>query len=216
MPCDTVSPMLSSGGQASASIHELFHKQERVWAEHVRLAGTGDHSALARLFDESSPLVYGVALRILGNPADAEEITMDVYTQVWRIATQFDAARGNVSTWLIMLARSRALDRVRAGQRRRESPGPLSESAATRSTVALPDHMFLLNQVRAVLLAALDELSPEQREAIELAFFSELTHTELSAKLSVPLGTVKTRIRLGLIRLRELLGPLVEGRSGQR
>jgi RNA polymerase sigma-70 factor (ECF subfamily) len=176
------------------------------WDDCLAGIAQGDAEALARLYDGTSQLVYSLAVRILGNQSDAEEVTMDVYTQVWRNCRNFDARRGSVTAWLVMLARSRAIDRLRsrAGHRQREEPldGVPEVSAPTLS----PEQVAALGQQRRLVRAALARLSPEQREAIELAFFSGLSHAEVAARTGQPLGTVKTRIRLAMMRLRELLG----------
>jgi 1-acyl-sn-glycerol-3-phosphate acyltransferase len=179
---------------------------ELRWNQCMERIAQGDGEALGRLYDGTHSLVYGLALRILGDTADAEEVTLDVYSQVWKTAGNFDLYRGTVSAWLVMLARSRAIDRLRAGAARRqreETRGELPDAPA--STVS-PEEVSLLSQQRRLVRAALDTLAPEQREAIELAFFSGLSHSELASRLGQPLGTVKTRIRLGMMKLRELLG----------
>jgi RNA polymerase sigma-70 factor (ECF subfamily) len=158
------------------------------------------------LYDGTHPLVYGLALRILGDVADAEEVALDVYTQVWRTAGNFDPRRGSVSAWLVTLARSRAIDRLRSAAARRQREESRPELPEAPAAARSPEEASLLGQRRVRVRAALARLLPEQREAIELAFFSGLTHSELAARLGQPLGTVKTRIRLGMMKLRELLG----------
>jgi RNA polymerase sigma-70 factor (ECF subfamily) len=148
--------------------------------------------------------VYGIALRVLRNEADAEEVTSDVYLQVWRNAATFDSTRGSVNAWLTMLARSRSIDRLRARNRgqREETLDTIANFPAAGGT---PEAASWLGQQRARVRAAMQFLSPEQREVIELAYFSGLTQSELAERLQQPLGTVKTRIRLGMIKLRERL-----------
>jgi RNA polymerase sigma-70 factor (ECF subfamily) len=175
------------------------------WGQYISAAAGGQQEALASLYDESSRLVYAIAFRILGNSADAEEVTLEVYTQIWRHARDYSAERGTPSTWLVMLARSRALDKVRSRDTRRQRETPLEEVAAARSPEDPPEQAALLSQQRSMVRAAMAILAPEQREAIELSFFSGLTHTELAEKLGQPLGTVKTRIRLGMMKLRQVL-----------
>jgi RNA polymerase sigma-70 factor (ECF subfamily) len=158
------------------------------------------------LYDETSSLVYGVIHRILMNPADSEEVTLDVYTQVWRSAGDFSRERGTVTSWILMLARSRALDRFRSRQRRTGQETVLDELTPVQSAGEQPDDLAVLGQERRLMRTALETLAPEQREAIELAFYGGLSHTELAEKLGQPLGTVKTRIRLGMTKLRQALG----------
>jgi len=176
-----------------------------LWGQFITAAAAGEQQALARLYDESSRLVYSIAYRILGNGADADEVTLDVYTQVWRHAHSYSSERGTPSTWLVMLARSRALDKLRSRDTRRQKEAPLDEVATAQSAEDAPEHAAFLSEQRTLVRAAMSVLAPEQREAIELSFFSGLTHTELAEKLGQPLGTVKTRIRLGMIKLRQVL-----------
>jgi RNA polymerase sigma-70 factor (ECF subfamily) len=176
-----------------------------AWKRYLDRCAAGDQSAMAQLYDESSSLVYSVALRMLGDAADAQEVTLDVYMQVWRTSATYDPNRGKATAWLVTLARSRAIDRLRSrgGRDRRELP--ILQSEEMRSDSASPELVTDTAQRRRRIIAALATLSREQREAIELAFFSGLTHRELAERLGQPLGTVKTRIRLGMMKLREQL-----------
>jgi RNA polymerase sigma-70 factor (ECF subfamily) len=175
-----------------------------VWDEYVRRAAAGEPEGLSSLYDESSSLVYGVILRILGNEADAEEVTSDVYTQVWRQAKNFQTQRGTVQSWLVMLARSRAIDRLRSSQRlKREQPE--EEASEFASPDPNPEQRRVEKEQTERVRRALEALAPAQREAIEMAFYGGYTQTELAEKLGQPLGTVKTRIRLGMMKLREHL-----------
>ncbi len=171
----------------------------------VRQIANGAQQGLAALYDRTSSLVYSVALQILRDPADAEEVTLDVYLQVWRSAAKFDPARASVSTWLVMLARSRAVDRLRSGMTRKSRESALEGVADPASGEAAPDQQTILKLEQRRVRAAMATLEPEQRRTIELAFFGGLTHSELAKKLGQPLGTVKTRIRLGLMKLRQAL-----------
>jgi RNA polymerase sigma-70 factor (ECF subfamily) len=179
--------------------------REQVWREFLDRARTGDHDAFAAFYDATSSFVYSLALRIVGNQADAEEVAMDVFTQVWRNPSRFDEQRGGVAAWLAMIARSRALDRVRAaGARRRweEPTDDLEEPAAPDS----PEQEASLDQERRNIARALAALSADQRQAIELAYYGGLSQSELAEHLGLPLGTVKTRVRLGMMKLREQMG----------
>ena len=174
---------------------------ERAWSGYVRRIVTADQGALASLYDATNHLVYGMALRILGNPADAEEVTLDIYTQVWRTASHFDEQRGSVLAWLMIMARTRSIDRLRsrANQSRHEELLALSPDVAPVVTANQPG-------IEREVQTALAALAPEQREAIELAYWYGYSHAELAGRLGQPLGTVKTRIRLGMIKLRSQLG----------
>jgi RNA polymerase sigma-70 factor (ECF subfamily) len=162
-----------------------------------RMAG-GNAAALGELYDRFAGLVHGLALRILREPADAEDVVQEVFLQAWRQASRYDRARGTPEGWLCIMARTRALDRVRRRQSRREDP----EDAAPQGT-GTPRREDDL-----AVRKALGGLSADQRAALELAYFEGLTHTEIADRLGEPLGTIKTRIRTGLLRLREALSPL--------
>ena len=177
-----------------------------VWALQVERAAAGDADALARLYDGTVRLVYGLALRILRDTGGAEEITEDVYMQVWRQAARYDPARGSVVRWLLTVTRSRAIDRLRAGASQREHHAPLDEAGDVLDTAPGPEHAATEGERRTLVRAALARLSDDQREAIELAYFRGMSHSEIATRLGAPLGTVKTRIRLGMDRLRTSLG----------
>ena len=175
----------------------------------VQRVATGDQSALATLYDTTNRLVYGLVLRVLGDVSSAEEVLLDVYTQVWRQAASYDANRGAPLAWLTTIARSRAIDRLRSGwqdQRRKESLDVLGDTPAG---AASPEEMTVASERQKFVREALDSLTPEQREVIELAYYSGLSHSEIAAKLNQPLGTVKTRTRLGMMKLREALAPML-------
>jgi RNA polymerase sigma-70 factor, ECF subfamily len=190
----------------SSEVEPTPHTQPHAaWKNYLDRTAAGDHSALAQLYDESSPLVHSVALRVLGDPAEAEEVTLDVYVHVWRTAATYDSGRGTVTAWLVTLARSRAVDRMRSRAGRHKREQLIFQFHEMCADLASPETEAELAQRRSRILAALDTLSPQQREAIELAFFSGLTHSELADRLGQPLGTVKNRIRLGMMKLREQL-----------
>jgi RNA polymerase sigma-70 factor (ECF subfamily) len=177
----------------------------------AQLAG-GDERALASLYDCTNRIVYGLALRILGDPSSAEDVTMEVYLQVWRTAESYDPRRGAVSSWLVTLARSRAIDCLRRRKARRaELEENVDEVVNLRDSRPGPELASVDAARSRIVQKALADLSPDQREAIELAYFSGLSHTEVAAHMGLPLGTVKTRIRLGMLNLRKLLGPYAEG-----
>ncbi|PWU05886.1 MAG: hypothetical protein C5B51_13450 [Terriglobia bacterium] len=182
--------------------------RETAWRGYLLLVAAGDQSALAAFYDESSQLVYSLVLRVLGDVADAEEVAMDVYTQVWKSAGTYDDSRGNVTAWLMTLARNRAIDRLRSRNTRLQKEAPLPEAFDFPASSISPERETQETQRRRRVAAALQTLSPEQREVVQLAFFSGLTHSELATRLQQPLGTVKTRIRMGMMKLREQLEPL--------
>jgi len=176
--------------------------QDAVWAALlVRIAG-GDSSALTALIDETKPVIFGNALRLLGLRADAEEIAMDVYAQVWRMAETYDPQRAGVLTWMLNIARSRAIDRLRSRARQQRSYEGLYFECSSASD---PESYIACRETREHLDQALQALPLEQRRAIELAYFRGYSLTEVASLLGHPLGTVKSRIRYGLIRMRRLM-----------
>lgn len=166
----------------------------------------GDEASLAELYDDTSAAVHGLVLHILRDRADAEEITLDVYVQAWSQAKRFDAARGTVSAWLLTLARTRAIDRLRSRRGSGASARPhevsLDAAAGAESPGAGPLDASAFGEKRARLRAAFGALNPSEREAVSLAYYFGLTHSEIADRLDLPLGTVKTRIRSALKKLR--------------
>ena len=173
----------------------------------VTAMAAGQEPAMGELYDLTSGLVHGVALRMLENPQDAEEVVLDVFMKAWRNASTYSADRGSVIAWLVMMARSVAIDRIRS---RNAQPKTLDLASVTvpepMGSEATPEQAIDQNERRTRIQLALSELPTEQREALILAFFGGLSHAELAERLGQPLGTIKTRIRLGLRRLRSLLG----------
>ncbi|MCI0621799.1 MAG: sigma-70 family RNA polymerase sigma factor [Acidobacteria bacterium] len=184
--------------------------------EKLRAIAAGDAEAMASFYDATRSLVYGLALSILRNPADADEIAVDVYAQVWRTAGRFDPKRAPASAWLLLLTRSRALDRLRsAGNRARqlEQPVDVTSQSQFHSTSDVsrairscnPEVSLSIRQQKERVQAAIRRLPTNQRKTIELAFFAGYTHCELAAVLRLPLGTVKTHVRSALSQLRAFL-----------
>jgi len=182
-------------------------KSEPEWADLMRRAACGDHSALAAFYDATSQLVFGLALRILGDRDAAEDAVVEVYSQVWREANGYDPQRGTPYTWLLTLTRSRAIDMLRA-RKREPVNDPLDAATEVESSAPTPEDVSVAAQRHRMVRRALDGLSMEQREAIELAYFRGLSHSEIALQLGQPLGTIKTRIRLGMMRMREQLAHL--------
>jgi RNA polymerase sigma-70 factor (ECF subfamily) len=173
----------------------------------------GEHAALAELYDATSHLVFGLALRILGDRDAAEDAVIEVYTQAWRDARAYDGGRGTPASWLMTLTRSRAIDLLR-GRRRELATDPLESAADVASSLPDPEQANADAERHRFVRDALSSLSREQREPIELAYFGGLSHTEIAMKLGQPLGTIKTRIRLGMMRLREALEHLSPAAAG--
>lgn len=171
----------------------------------VRQVARGDGPAFERLYGRVANTVYGIIRRVLRDPAQSEEVTQEVLVEVWRTATRFDSERGSATTWIHTMAHRRAIDRVRAAQ----SAHDRDARVARREHV--PAYDEVAEQVEARLeqqqvRRCLDHLTDLQRESVNLAYYSGYTYREVSELLDVPLGTVKTRMRDGLIRLRDCLG----------
>jgi RNA polymerase sigma-70 factor (ECF subfamily) len=164
----------------------------------LRRLTAGDHLALGEVYDRYAGLVNGLALRILRDRTEAEDVVQEVFVQIWRQAARFDPARGSPEAWICTMARTRALDRLRRRASRREEP---SEAAPGATETPRTEQALAIRK-------ALDTLSTDQRRALELAYYEGLTQTEIAARLDEPLGTIKTRIRTALIRLRDVLGPV--------
>lgn len=187
---------------------------DEAWAVHLEKIARGDEAAFARLYDESSPFVFGLILRMLADQADAEEVTLDVYHEVWRKAVSFNSRRGQAAGWLMMLARSRAIDHIRSRAARRRTEQPLPAGFPDGGAGGDHDGAGRVEPQRQAVKQALATLSPQQRELIELAFYSGYTQSELASRLGLPLGTVKTRMRLAMAKLRDLLGRAPEPGGG--
>ncbi len=182
---------------AQTSDSELLHAVAR-----------GDEQSLAFLYDRYRLILFGLITRILHSRPEAEDVLQDVFIQVWKRAADFDESRGRPFTWLVTLARSRAIDRLRAlDSRQRTADASVLDMPEAVSDAA--EDAFKSEQ-REVVRKALDELPADQREALVLGYFEGLTQSEIAVKLAAPLGTVKTRMRSGMIKLRELLGEKIK------
>lgn len=176
--------------------------QDFVWAELVRRIVSGDSSALRSLIDETKPIVFASALRILSLRADAEEITMDVYSHVWNMASSYDVRRGGVLTWMLSIARSRGIDRLRSRARQERSYEGLCLECGSAADL---EGNVASGEAGRQVRQAIQALPFEQRRAIELVYFGGYSMIEVASRLGHPLGTVKSRIRYGLLRMRRLL-----------
>lgn len=177
---------------------------EDEWLQLVRAIASGDQSALYSLYQQTHRIVFTLIVRIIMNRETAEEVTLDVFHEVWQRASSYDPANGSVVGWIMNQARSRAIDRLRFDQRKKRVNTYPHDLRPTTDIVD-PQQACLFEEQSRVLRDALEVLTPEERKAIETAFFSELTYEQTATKLNQPLGTVKTRIRSGLGKLREAL-----------
>jgi RNA polymerase sigma-70 factor, ECF subfamily len=195
--------------KSSATLGDVLYAKskapvpEQDWAMLVRSIAAGEEQALHALYERAHRIVFTLILRITANRETAEELTIDVFHDVWRRASGYDAANGTVLGWIMNQARSRAIDRLRFESRKKRSHvgdvQPLAEVAAD------PCDVLELRQQGEALHAALAALTPDERQAIETTFFAGLTHAEAAVRLNQPLGTIKTRIRSGLHKLRHVL-----------
>ena len=165
--------------------------------------------ALDRLYERYQTMVYHLALKILNSREGADEVVYDVFWQVWREAAHYDAQRGSVGAWLAILARSRAIDALRTRRGNLAAGDKLSAQSVATSPADDPEEIASLQQRAQLVRNALESLPADQRAALELSFFGGLTHVEIAEQLAEPLGTVKTRIRAAMLRLRERLRPLL-------
>jgi RNA polymerase sigma-70 factor, ECF subfamily len=184
--------------QAQTSDSELLHAIAR-----------GDEQALASLYDRYRLILFGLILRILHSRPEAEDVLQDVFIQVWKRAADFDESRGRPFTWLVTLCRSRTIDRLRALESRQRTANEAVQEA--EESVSDSEQDAMRAEQSAVVRQCLGDLPREQRETLVLAYFEGLTQTEIASRLGAPLGTVKTRMRSGMIKLREMLGERMKG-----
>ena len=180
-------------------------RSARSLAELVDRTARGEVAAFTEFYDATSRRVFGLARKILEDPSAAEEVTLEVYTYVWRNALRYDPERGSVTQWLLTVARSRALDQLRSKLRRGAREYPLEAVAGVQDPAPGPEAISGRAEQCVRVRRALASLPRAQREAIETAYWAGLSHTEVADALGQPLGTVKSRIRMGLNSLRRQL-----------
>lgn len=171
----------------------------------LKRCARGDQRAFAQLYDATASRVFGLAVRVVRDPAQAEEVTQECFLEIWRTASRFDPDRGSPLSWLLTITHRKAVDRVRsaeAASRRDSTYHQQNQPVAHDATAEAAQASIEARRVRQ----ALGTLTPVQREALELAYFGGYTHTEVASMLDLPVGTAKTRIRDGLIRLRDTMG----------
>jgi RNA polymerase sigma-70 factor (ECF subfamily) len=174
--------------------------------ELLRLIAGGDRLAFAEFYDRHSTLMFSVAAKILNDAGEAEDVLQETFVQIWEKAAKFDPKLGKAASWAAILARNRAIDRIRASQRRSRLAEAAGAAHAIAAEVSESANETLYGHDKAKFVhSAIVELPEEQRQAIELAYFSGLTQDEISKKLNTPLGTIKARIRRGLLKLRDQL-----------
>ncbi len=196
---------VSTGTTPSGEAPVPATDQASVLAALLKRAARGDKAAFAELYDATSARVYGLAVRVVRDPAQAEEVAQESYLELWRGSARFDPARGSAIAWILTIVHRKAVDRVRSAEAssRRDTTYHQQNHAVEHDATAEAAHASMeAHRVRG----ALTSLTDIQREALELAYFGGYTHTEVATMLDLPLGTAKTRIRDGLIRLRDTMG----------
>jgi RNA polymerase sigma-70 factor (ECF subfamily) len=183
---------------------------EKEWASLVQSIAAGNQHALHLLYERTHRIVFTLIVRITNNRETADELTVDVFHDVWRRASTYDPAGGSVVGWIMNQARCRAIDRLRFDQRKKRVNNQ-ADIPMTMAEQIDPQQALHFEEQNRFLRKALDVLTAQEREAIEIAFFAELTYQEVAAKLNQPVGTVKTRIRSGLGKLRQALAGTVKG-----
>ncbi len=178
-------------------------------SELLRDAARGDHASLAQLHQRYAGVLTAMAFRVLNNTRDAEEVVQEAFVQIWEKAGVYDPGRGKPLTWAMTLTRNKAIDRLRRVQRRNRLHEDMEQEAQIWSRVTEHDSSdeAVAHETQAMVRSAVIQLSDAQRRAIELAFFGGLTQHEIAKRLSEPLGTVKARIRRGMMKLRQIIGP---------
>jgi len=185
-------PPVTPGSESSAAL--------------IAAIAAGDRDAFSRFYDLTAPMAFGLIRRVLRDPEAAADVLQEVFWQVWQDASRYDPTRGSPEAWLVTRAKTRAIDRLRSMRRRdRTFVAPVDESVARRPDEAV-ENPAVVAEDRSLVQTALAQLPEPQRRVIELAFFEGLTQSEIATRLGEPLGTVKTRARLGLDRLRGVLG----------
>jgi RNA polymerase sigma-70 factor (ECF subfamily) len=175
-------------------------------ASHVAAIAAGDRDAFGRFYDLTAPIAFGLIRRVLRDPEAAADVLQEVFWQIWQEAGRYDPSRGSPEAWVVMRAKTRAIDRLRSMRRRdRTFVAPVDESVASRRGDGEAPNPAVVAEDRGLVHTALGQLPEAQRRVIELAFFEGLTQSEIATRLGEPLGTVKTRTRLGLERLRGAL-----------
>ena len=182
-----------------------MRRPRQVLADLLKLSGRGDEAAFARLYDSTAARAYGLAVRVVRDPAQAEEVAQEAFLEIWRTASRYDVKKGSAVSWILTIVHRKAVDRVRSAEASSRRDTAYHESNIT------PEHDSTAEAATASMEArrvrqALQSLTEVQREALELAYFKGYTHTEVAGMLDLPVGTAKTRIRDGLIRLRDTMG----------
>ena len=195
----------SSRSRTEASLPDPVHRVPESLLPHV---AAGEFDAFERLYDRYAPVLFGVIMKIVREESQAEDVLQEAMIQVWDRASDFDRTRGSEVAWLITIARSRALDSIRSAQRRtgyEERAGGDDGSPVFPSPFPRPAEALWMKERRDLVNRAMKQIPEKQRQALSLAFFSDLSHSEIASRLEEPLGTIKTRILIGMKKLRRML-----------
>ena len=208
---DAAHPLVPDHERSPGTLGEVLYANpsrapvsEAEWVTLVRAVAAGDQDALHALYERAHKVVFTLSMRITANRETAEEVTVDVFHSVWRRASGYQEADGTVLGWIMNQARSRAIDRLRFEQRMKRVPPETSNPLPPAESLS-PDALVAFKQQSEAIRRALAVLTPDERQAIETAFFSDLPYTEVATRLNEPVGTIKTRIRSGLNKLRHAL-----------
>ena len=192
------------GRLRSVGTRSAPREESDILAEALQRAGRGDQAAFGELYDAIGGLVHGIVLKVVRDPSQAEEITQEVFVEIWRLAPRYEASRGSAKSWIATIAHRRAVDRVRSEQSHRDRNDVVGRQVERDHDSV--SELVLDRLDRSRVIAALDLLTDDQRAAVELAYYGGHTYREVAVLLGVPEGTVKGRIRDGLIKLRDHLG----------
>lgn len=187
-----------------------FDRADEACAALLERIARGDEQALADLYDTTIPHLFGLAVRILKNKSAAEEVILEAYLQVWQQAASYNKDRGRPLTWLTIIARTRAIDRLRSTAIQERYEGQFAATTPPTLIQISPEENARMMETRRLLHSALIVLSPKERQVIELAYFYGLSQSEIARSLGEPLGTVKTRTRAGMRKLRDALAPVLK------
>lgn len=201
--CDTVASVVNDSSSANEPVTGRMDSADLV--EWFRRCARGDEDAFGALYDRTNARVYGLIRRVLRDPNQAQEVTQEVYVEVWRQASRFDPTKGSAMSWLLTIAHRRAVDRVRSAQAGAERDERYAASTMEIPSDVVSESVELKLEAGRVRRALID-LTEVQREAIALTYYGGYSHREVAELLDLPLGTVKTRVRDGLIRLRDAMG----------
>jgi RNA polymerase sigma-70 factor (ECF subfamily) len=186
-------------------VSEVEEAESQYHIDLLRQIASGDDAAFATLYERLAPALYGLALRMMNDAKEAEDVLQEGFTYIWRKASQFDPNRSSAFAWSVMIVRNKAIDKLRSRARVEKLREVVTERGFFATVDDRSEHEPAFREQSAQVREALTKIAPEQRQALELAFFGGLTHEQIAERLQAPLGTVKARIRRGLLRMREFV-----------